>query len=543
LRENPNTPEAPRYLATVQQSAKALLVLLNDILDSAKLEKGKLELEQTDFNLTELLDNVVSTLWVEARNKQLELNLVLTPELQTYYFGAADRLRQVLLNLLGNAIKFTERGAVTVEVRSLTNGIQIAIRDTGIGIAPERLSRIFQPFTQADASMSRRFGGTGLGTTISKQLVELMGGSLEASSTLGQGSCFTVTLPLTVGKANTPVSSPQQLPPLQLIIADDIEQNLDLLTAILERDQHQVRRARNGAEVLQLLAEHTPDLVLLDIQMPVMDGLTACKQQREIEQQQALPRVPIIALTASALVEDREAVFAAGMDGFATKPIDISLLFAEIARVLQLPLTARPAVTTSASVPAKLLDSNHGSALWGSEAVHQRELLRFAAGPLQHLCEELLTAESERNLSRLLQQSHAYKGICGNLALPALSQACANLEQVLQQQQPQLIQPRLQQLCEVACQTRTAINALHHRVDASTAEQPKQSLATILQVLDQQLQNFGYQDELLVQLAPFASGHWHLAVSAILQHTEDFDFNSAREQIAALLPQLREQND
>lgn len=540
LRENPNTPEAPRYLATVQQSAKALLVLLNDILDSAKLEKGKLELEQTDFNLTELLDNVVSTLWVEARNKQLELKLILDPKLKPYYFGAADRLRQVLLNLLGNAIKFTERGTVTLEVSTSANGVQIAIRDTGIGIAPERLSRIFEPFTQADASMSRRFGGTGLGTTISKQLVELMGGALTASSVPGEGSCFTVSLPLTAGKASTQISSPQQLPPLQLIIADDIEQNLDLLTAILERDQHQVRRARNGAEVLQLLTEQTPDLVLMDIQMPVMDGLTACKQRRAIEQQQGLAKVPIIALTASALAEDREAVFAAGMDGFATKPIDISLLFAEIARVLQLPLSPRAATPAAASVPSQLLDSDHGSALWGSEAAHRRELQRFAAGPLQHLCEDLLTAESEQNFSRLLQQSHAYKGICGNLALPALSTACANLEQVLQQQQPQLIQPRLRQLCEVASQTRKAISALQSDIEPATAEVPTQSLATLLQVLDQQLQNFGYQDALLAQLAPFATGRWQLAVSTIVQHTEDFDFNNARKQIAALLPQLRE---
>ncbi|MDD4863133.1 MAG: MHYT domain-containing protein [Alishewanella agri] len=543
LRENPNTPEAPRYLATVQQSAKALLVLLNDILDSAKLEKGKLELEQTDFNLTELLDNVVSTLWVEARNKQLELKLILDPKLKPYYFGAADRLRQVLLNLLGNAIKFTERGTVTLEVSTSASGLQIAIRDTGIGIAPERLSRIFEPFTQADASMSRRFGGTGLGTTISKQLVELMGGALTASSVPGEGSCFTVSLPLTAGKASTQISSPQQLPPLQLIIADDIEQNLDLLTAILERDQHQVRRARNGAEVLQLLTEQTPDLVLMDIQMPVMDGLTACKQRRANEQQQGLAKVPIIALTASALAEDREAVFAAGMDGFATKPIDISLLFAEIARVLQLPLSPRAATPAAASMPSQLLDSDHGSALWGSEAAHRRELQRFAAGPLQHLCEDLLTAESEQNFSRLLQQSHAYKGICGNLALPALSTACANLEHVLQQQQPQLIQPRLRQLCEVASQTRKAISALQSDIEPATAEVPTQSLATLLQVLDQQLQNFGYQDALLAQLAPFATGRWQLAVSTIVQHTEDFDFNNARKQIAALLPQLREQDD
>ena len=196
-----------------------------------------------------------------------------------------------------------------------------------------------------------------------------------------------------------------------------------------------------------------------------------------------------------------------------------------------------------------LIDNARGVSLWGSDIAYQRELQRFAAGPLQHLCEDLLTAESVGDLARLAQQSHAYKGICGNLALVALSQACASLEQALQQQQHQLVQPRLQQLCEVASQTRQAIKAQHalntQQQAASAANEPApvQALPGLLQVLDQQLQNFGFQDEQLNQLHAYCQGPYQQAVRSIIQHTEDFDFNRAREQIAALLAQLRAQDD
>ena len=184
--------------------------LLNDILDSAKLEKGKLELELQDFSLPAVLDGVVSTLWIQARKKQLELKLELDPQLGEFYYGAPDRLRQVLTNLIGNAIKFTDQGSVRVQVApTAQQQIRFSIEDTGIGIAADRLPHIFDAFTQADASMSRRFGGTGLGTTISKQLVELMGGQITVQSTEGVGSCFVFSLPLKQGKASA--ANPQGL--------------------------------------------------------------------------------------------------------------------------------------------------------------------------------------------------------------------------------------------------------------------------------------------------------------------------------------------
>ncbi|MBR9884724.1 MAG: response regulator, partial [Oceanospirillales bacterium] len=266
------TDDQQRYLKTISGSARSLLHLLNDILDSAKLEKGKMELEWSDFSMPELLDNVISTLWLQARDKSLDLSLDLSPELDTFYLGAPQRIRQVLTNLLGNAVKFTEEGTVRLSVLPAGDGlVEFRVSDTGIGIPADRLKEIFDPFTQADASMSRRFGGTGLGTTICKQLVELMGGTISASSTPGQGSCFSFLLPLKPGQsvqAEPKLDADHiQLPPLNVLVADDVQQNLDLLTLLLERQGHSVISAENGHEALQRFCERPFDLVLLDVHM------------------------------------------------------------------------------------------------------------------------------------------------------------------------------------------------------------------------------------------------------------------------------------
>ncbi|WP_289285403.1 sensor histidine kinase, partial [Methylophaga sp. UBA1918] len=178
-----------KHLQTISQSARSLLHLLNDILDSAKLEKNKLELEESTFDLTRLIDSVISTLWLQAKNKNLYLNCSIPDDIHTSYLGDENRIRQVLYNIIGNAVKFTENGGVTVSVHPLNEStLRFTVEDTGIGMDETTLNTIFEPFSQADASMSRRFGGTGLGTTISKQLVDLMGGELSASSEAGVGS-------------------------------------------------------------------------------------------------------------------------------------------------------------------------------------------------------------------------------------------------------------------------------------------------------------------------------------------------------------------
>lgn len=222
--------------------------MLNDILDSAKLDQGKLDLIENDFCISELLDNVVSTFWYQAKKKGLKLELTMSHSLHQTYHGASDRLRQVLVNLLGNAIKFTAQGCVELSVESShDNYVLFKIADTGIGIANDRLDSIFNPFEQADESMSRRFGGTGLGTTISRQLVELMGGKIWAHSELGKGSTFYFTVPLKKIAAFTIAQDVHvELPPLNILVADDIQQNTELLSLLLEKQGHSIEVAGDG---------------------------------------------------------------------------------------------------------------------------------------------------------------------------------------------------------------------------------------------------------------------------------------------------------
>ncbi|MGY0627710.1 MAG: ATP-binding protein, partial [Paraglaciecola chathamensis] len=374
-----------KYLKSISNSAKSLLHLLNDILDSAKLEKGKLDLEEMDFSLYELIDTVISTLWIQARTKNLSLNLQIEKDVGIYYYGAPDRIRQVLMNLLGNALKFTEKGEINLHVYLEHSSVHFDIIDTGIGISQDRLDAIFAPFTQADASMSRRYGGTGLGTTISKQLVELMGGQIYATSTEGEGSTFGFSLPLKPGRALIQNSSycAFSLPPLNILAADDIEQNLELLTLLLSRQGHEVTTVSDGLEAVAAYKKDNFDLILMDVQMPNMDGLTAAQTIRLYEQTNNLAATPIIALTASVLNEDKVAANNAGMTGFATKPVDVDLLNAEIAKVMGINLEIAESIATQEQ-ESVAIRHDKGLALWGDIELYAQELERFAKDASSH---------------------------------------------------------------------------------------------------------------------------------------------------------------
>ena len=327
-----------QHLKTISVSATSLLHLLDDILDSAKLEKGKMELETIDFSLLEELDQVITILWVQASAKGLELRSEISPQLEGVFQGAPDKIRQVLTNLLGNAIKFTDTGNVTLTVYPEGNEVVFAVSDTGIGIPQHRLKAIFDPFSQADSSVNRRFGGTGLGTSISKQLVELMGGSIDVTSELNVGSCFTFRIPLETGseEAIANETAAVELPPLSILVADDVAFNVDLLRILLERAGHSVITASDGQAAVAKYKSEQVDAILMDVQMPILDGLTATRKIRAQEKQQKNGHMPIIALTAGAFAQDREQARLAGMDGFVTKPVDEKKLFIEIARVLGL---------------------------------------------------------------------------------------------------------------------------------------------------------------------------------------------------------------
>ncbi|MEQ8406706.1 MAG: MHYT domain-containing protein [Gammaproteobacteria bacterium] len=327
-----------QHLKTISVSATSLLHLLDDILDSAKLEKGKMELETVDFSLLEELNQVITVLWVQASAKGLELRSEISPQLEGVFQGAPDKIRQVLTNLIGNAIKFTDKGNVTLTVYPEGNDVVFAVSDTGIGIPENRLQAIFDPFSQADSSVNRRFGGTGLGTSISKQLVELMGGTISVTSELNVGSCFTFRIPLEAGSNAAMAAETEQveLPPLTILVADDVAFNVDLLRILLERAGHTVITAADGQATMAKYNTERIDVILMDVQMPVLDGLTATRQIRAQEKQQNTRRMPIIALTAGAFAQDKEQARLAGMDGFVTKPVDEKKLFIEIARVIGL---------------------------------------------------------------------------------------------------------------------------------------------------------------------------------------------------------------
>src|SRR5476651_323633 len=322
------SPEQDKYVQIFRRAGDNLLNLINDILDLSKVEASQLELERTGFSLNDLLEKVIEMVAVRAHEKGLALVCEIAPNVPANLVGDPTRLRQVLLNLVGNAIKFTETGEVSLRItsdgnNSVPTALRFTVSDTGIGIANDKLDRVFERFTQADSSTTRRFGGSGLGLTISKRLVDLMGGRGWAESGVGVGSVFSFAVPLEVwagARRQAAVSigtGPEPpLPPLRILLAEDSPDNCTITLAYLEDTPYRVEIAETGAIACEMFVAGHYDLVLMDRQMPVMDGLTATRKIRAWEQANGRPPTPIIALTASALKGDREKCLAAGCTAF-----------------------------------------------------------------------------------------------------------------------------------------------------------------------------------------------------------------------------------
>ena len=351
---DPRHPDVPEHLHMIQASAESLLRILNDILDSSKIEAGKVVIERESFDLRERLDLAVGALAATAESKGLALRAAIPPDLPARVVGDALRLQQVLTNLIGNAIKFTARGEVVVTVSIADvdeHGVVVAfsVRDTGIGIAPEAQKLVFDPFAQADSSTSRRYGGTGLGLSISRQLVELMGGTLGVTSSAGRGSEFFFALRFSlppgaaVDAAGREASAVQPdaaapaaieaRPAGEVLLVEDNEINQRLAIALLERAGYSVTLAVNGLQALERFGARSFDLILMDLQMPVMDGLEATRRIRDIERQSGARPTPVIALTASVRPQDRDVCLAAGMDDFLAKPINVGELLERVSGV------------------------------------------------------------------------------------------------------------------------------------------------------------------------------------------------------------------
>jgi PAS domain S-box-containing protein len=340
------TTEQREYLDVVRGSAESLLKVLNDVLDFSKIEAGKLDLESVPFDLDDAVRQTVKAFGPRARDKDIELDLDLSADVPWAVVGDPVRLRQVLVNLLDNAVRFTQTGGVrvSVAVESKTDStvtLRFAVKDTGIGISEEKQADIFESFTQVDGSTTRQYGGSGLGLTISTRLVGMMGGRIWLESSPSSGSTFFFTAEFGIGEeglehiqdSQVALVAARRLPRMKVLVAEDNLVNRTLIARILQKQGHRVEQARDGEQVLAILDRESVDLVLMDLEMPTMGGLEATRRIRE--QEAGTDRhLPIVALTAHAMRGDRDRCLAAGMDGYVPKPIRRSTLFSALAAAL-----------------------------------------------------------------------------------------------------------------------------------------------------------------------------------------------------------------
>lgn len=343
------------YVDTLHRSGHALLHVINDILDYSKITAGKITLENTDFDLHALVDECIQVFSLSAQEKSLSLQCHLDDDLPRCLRGDPNRLRQIILNLLSNAIKFTAHGTVQLFVRRLSSfadgrlRLEFEVRDTGIGIPPDKVDSLFDWFTQADSSTAREYGGTGLGLTISQQLVNLMGGSIRVESQPGEGSCFSFSIVLspaqaTIAHSEASSATLPRLGQLRVLVVEDNPINQMIISGLLRKLGINPRMAVGGEDALDIVrdAHNDLDLVLMDCEMPVMDGYQTTRAIRSLEKHLNLDQLPIIALTAHALPEHRQACLAAGMTDYLTKPLMLSALVT----MLSAHLEDKPAAST-----------------------------------------------------------------------------------------------------------------------------------------------------------------------------------------------------
>ena len=561
LLDTPLEAAQRRQLATVHQAARSMLRLLNDILDTAKLEKGAVLLEQHDFSLRALCEQIVGSLRIQADQKALALESDYPADVPEFWHGDAFRMQQILVNLVGNALKFTHQGGVTLRVRHVDGQVQVAVADTGIGIDAARLSHIFDPFAQADASTTRRYGGSGLGTTIARQLAELMGGSITVQSTPGQGSVFTVRLPLPrASAAAMEVQMGQetvQLPPLRILAVDDVPANLELLQIVFAQGGHTVTCAASGAEAVQAAARERFDIALMDLQMPGMDGLEVTRRLHAQDAERGLRPTPVIALSASVLDQDRRNARAAGMEGFASKPVERLRLLQEMARVLglpgapsagaplpaalaatapvlppPLPLSLAPLASLPLAAPAPPIDWQRGLRAWGQPQALRQAIDRFLPDAWG-LVAELQASGRASDWPRLTAVAHRLRGAAANLALVRLQAAAEGLERAAQSADAELARDALAAIAPALESVREALPppAPEGATTACAPQADPARIAEAIDALEHSLARFEIAEAPLAQLLTALRGPDAQRLQDTLNR---FDFDAARACLQAL---------
>jgi signal transduction histidine kinase/DNA-binding response OmpR family regulator len=462
LLATPTNSQQRRYCDLAKVSALSLLDLINDVLDFSKIEAGKLELESADFDLHETVEGVSQVLAERAKKKNLQLICGIDPQVPRFVTGDAVRFRQVLTNLISNAVKFTERGEVAVHLMLLQQSdskatVKIDVRDTGMGIPKERQDRLFKSFSQVDASTTRKFGGSGLGLAISQRITEIMGGQMSVESEEGNGSTFSFTAQLQTRAPSAAETKAQSAPqieeqgladssPLQgmkILLAEDHEINQMVAGEILTRAGCQVTIAANGQEALEAVQRGGLDLVLMDCQMPILDGLEATRRIRKYESESnKRGHIPIIALTANAIKGDRELCLAAGMDGYVTKPIEAAEVISTIQSLFS---NGRP--QSAASAPASLAQPQDSAArgitddtlaidfnalrrrCLGNRKLAAKALETFAAtigSYIQTLSDNLQKGDAKS----VAAAAHKIKGAAGNVSAQQVLRIAGALEEM-----------------------------------------------------------------------------------------------------------------
>lgn len=435
--------EQQKYLNGIRTSSEHLLVIINDILDFSKIEAGRLNFETIDFSLPDVLNNVYQTFRFRAQEKNLELVLQSEDTLPVYLVGDPTRIMQILLNLVSNAIKFTQQGGVTIDTRLFSEDAQTAtigftVRDTGIGIPEEKVHTVFDSFTQVSDSTTRKFGGTGLGLTISKKLVEMQGGVISVKSQIGKGSSFMFVIKFKKSM-HTPRTNSSNLSndpliktlgQLDILLVEDNELNQVVAVETIKKWGQDIRIdvAANGRVAIEMLQQHRYDIVLMDVQMPVMDGLSATKY---IRSELGLTELPILAMTAFATSGEAERTINAGMNDYISKPFNPKKLYKKIVKltgVVQLDNREWAANVSNANNNQRLTKLDFLDEATGGDAELKAKMIQII---LRETPEEIADMErfyDQKNWERLRAVAHKFKSAVTYIGLEETKEMVKNIQ-------------------------------------------------------------------------------------------------------------------